>query len=181
MRLFHVSEESNIEVFKPRLPSRTDVDNSKGLVWAINEQCLPNFLTPRACPRVAYYSTEISSEEDKLRFFSSREVQHVIAIENKWFDIMKNTTLYLYEFDPGDFSLQDRIAGYYVSDKEQKPINKFIISDIFKEIFDRNVELRIIPNLWNLAEDIKNSTLNWSLCKMANAVKLSQNYSASGT
>nr|WP_249317049.1 DUF6886 family protein [Bacillus sp. FJAT-50079] len=46
MRLFHVSEESNIEVFHPRILSRTDVDQTKGLVWAINETCLPNFFTP---------------------------------------------------------------------------------------------------------------------------------------
>lgn len=171
MRLFHVSEESNIEIFKPRKPSRTDIDNSKGLVWAINEQCLPNFLTPRNCPRVTYYSTDISLEKDKTRFFSSPDVQHVVAIENKWFEIMKNSTLYVYEFDRSDFILQDEIAGYYTSDKEQKPSNMIAISDIFKELFDKKVELRIIPNLWDLAEDIKKSTLNWSLCRMGFAEK----------
>lgn len=43
MRLFHVSEESDIQVFQPRLPTRTDLDLTKGLVWAIDEKCLPNF------------------------------------------------------------------------------------------------------------------------------------------
>lgn len=171
MRLFHVSEESNIGIFEPRKPSRTDIDNSKGLVWAINEQCLPNFLTPRDCPRVAYYYTDRSSDKDKSRLFSSPYVQHVVAIESKWFETMKNTTLYLYEFDPSDFILQDEIAGYYVSDKKQKPVNKIVIMDVFKELFDRNVELRVMPNLWDLAEDIKKTTLNWSLCRMSNAEK----------
>ncbi|NLO09566.1 MAG: hypothetical protein GX129_06805 [Clostridiales bacterium] len=171
MRLFHVSEESNIETFEPRKPSRTDIDNSKGLIWAINEQCLPNFLTPRDCPRVAYYYTDRSTDEDKSRFFSSPDIQHVIAIESKWFEAMINTSLYLYEFDTSDFILQDEIAGYYISDKEQKPVNKIVITNIFKEIFDRNIELRIIPNLWDLADDIKTSTLNWSLCRMGNAEK----------
>lgn len=50
MRLFHVSEESDISEFSPRIPSRTDLDQSVGLVWAINEECLPNYLTPRGCP-----------------------------------------------------------------------------------------------------------------------------------
>lgn len=53
MRLFHVSEESNIEFFNPSIPTRTDLDNYIGFVWAINENCLPNFLTPRNCPRVS--------------------------------------------------------------------------------------------------------------------------------
>lgn len=118
--------------------------------------------------------TDRSSENDKLRFFSSPDIQHAVAIESKWFEIMKSTTLYIYEFDPSDFILQDEVAGYYVSYKEQKPINKIVIPDIFKELFIRNVEVRILPNLWNLAEDIMKSTLNWSLCRMANAEKCKQ-------
>ena len=55
MRLFHVSEESNIEVFYPRSPKRNDLDKTVSLVWAIDEERLPNFLTPRDCPRVAYH------------------------------------------------------------------------------------------------------------------------------
>ena len=42
MRLFHVSEESNIEIFVPRIPYRKDVDQSKGLVWSLTESQLPN-------------------------------------------------------------------------------------------------------------------------------------------
>nr|WP_235616307.1 DUF6886 family protein [Lysinibacillus parviboronicapiens] len=45
MRIFHVSEESDIQVFQPRVPTRTDLDFTKGLVWAIDDKCLPNFLT----------------------------------------------------------------------------------------------------------------------------------------
>lgn len=172
MRLFHVSEESDITIFKPRIPLRTDIDKSKGLIWAINEFCLPNFLTPRDCPRVAYYATEKSSESDKDRFFSSYNSLHVLAIEQQWHTTMKNTTLYLYEFDISDFYLQDEIAGYYVSEKNQKPINKIIITDIFSELFKRNVEIRLVTDLWKLSDDIKRLTLNWSLCRMKNAKKL---------
>lgn len=43
MRIFHVSEESDIQVFQPRVPTRTDLDFTKGLVWAIDDKCLPNF------------------------------------------------------------------------------------------------------------------------------------------
>ena len=50
LRLFHVSEEPDIEVFAPRLPKRKNLDPTVGLVWAIDEQRLSNFLTPRDCP-----------------------------------------------------------------------------------------------------------------------------------
>lgn len=171
MRLFHVSEESDIKVFEPRIPTREDLDQNKGLVWAINETCLPNFLTPRSCPRVTYHCNKDTSEEDKSRYFSSETINHVVAIEHKWFQIMKNTRLYLYEFDSRSFYLQDKCAGYYVSEITQVPINKIVITDLFKEIIKRNVEIRIVDNLWDLSEKIKKTTFNWSMCRMAYADK----------
>lgn len=121
MRLFHVSEESNIEVFNPRTPTRNDLDKNVGLVWAIDEERLPNFLTPRDCPRVTYHICKSTSDYDKNQFFTSSSVKHVVVIENSWFDIMNNTTLYLYEFDITDFELQDEIAGYYVAKNTANP------------------------------------------------------------
>jgi len=169
MRLFHVSEEPHIEEFIPRLPKRSDLDQSIGLVWAIDEARLPNFLTPRDCPRVAYYCNAQTTAADRLRFFSSSTASHAIAIENKWFKAMSNTTLYLYEFDPSDFVLQDEIAGYYVAVTPQTPINKIVITDIFAELIGRNVEIRITDSLWDIADAIKESSLSWSLCRIRNA------------
>jgi len=169
MRLYHVSEESDISVFHPRFPTRDDLDPSVGLVWAINEECLPNFLTPRDCPRVAYHATENTSQGDVDQFFSST-FRHVVAIEHGWFESMLSTELYLYEFDPQDFYLQDEVAGYYVSESVQKPISVIKISDLFGKLFDSGVEVRILADLWQLADEVQNSTLNWSLCRMRNAV-----------
>ncbi|MBQ4089098.1 MAG: hypothetical protein IJC56_04360 [Clostridia bacterium] len=170
MRLFHVSEEADIKVFEPRIPARKDLDQSIGLVWAIDEKRLPNFLTPRNCPRVAYHAGIMTIDNDKKRFFTSRDTEHVVVIERTWFDIMRNTTLFLYEFNADDFTLQDEVAGYYVSTKIQYPIKKHIVTDLFGELLKRNVEIRITDNLWDIADNIKASTLNWSLCRMANAL-----------
>lgn len=170
MRLFHVSEESNIEVFHPRQPLRKDLNQEVALVWALNEICLPNFLLPRACPRVTYHIGKNTQQFDIQKYMSSKDCRHVIAIENKWFKIINNTTLYLYEFDASDFYLQDEVAGYYVSEKTQVPINKIEIKDLFSKMFNFNVELRIINNLWDLCEDIKNTSFDWSMCKMGNAL-----------
>ncbi|MEG1257315.1 DUF6886 family protein [Clostridium sp.] len=170
MRLFHVSEEKDIEIFHPRQPSRTDLNRNVGLVWAINEACLTNFLTPRDCPRVTYHVGKNTQLCDIQKYISSKDCSHVIAIENKWFNVMKNTTLYLYEFDVSDFYLQDEVAGYYVSEKTQLPINKIEISDLFSEIFLRNVEVRMLGNLWDLCDEIKMTTFHWSMCRMGNAL-----------
>lgn len=169
MRLFHVSEDPNITVFHPRVPSRPDLDPHIGLVWAIDEARLPNFLTPRDCPRVTYHIGKDTTKTDIDRFFSSSTVKHAVIIEHGWLQTMQNTPLYLYEFDPTDFVLQDSIAGYYVSQTVQTPIARHVITDPLQALADRNIELRMVDSLWDIADRIRSSTLNWSLCRMKNA------------
>lgn len=170
MRLFHVSEEPDIPIFHPRLPSRRDLDPAIGLVWAIDESHLPNFLTPRDCPRVAWHVGQGTSEADRHRFFSSTTHTYAVAFEGKWLEAMRHTTLYLYEFSPDGFCLQDGIAGYHVSTSAQTPIARHSIDDPLGELIRRGVEVRIVDNLWHIADEIKSSTLDWSLCRMANAL-----------
>ena len=169
MHLFHASEEPDITVFHPRLPSRRDLDPTVGLVWAIDEEHLPNFLTPRDCPRVTFHIRPETTEDDRRRFFSSDTVRHAVIIEHDWFDRMRNITLYLYEFDPTGFVMQDEIAGYYVSVTAQTLIARHVITDLPGALIARGVELRITDNLRRIAEDVKSSSLGWSLCRMANA------------
>ena len=92
-----------------------------------------------------------------------------MIIEHNWFQRMKDTTLYLYEFDTSGFELQDEIAGYYISKTPQVPIAKHQVTDLFAELMIRNVEVRMVDSLWDIADAVKASTLNWSLCRMKNA------------
>lgn len=171
MRLFHISEESDIEVFHPRIPTRMDLDQTKGFVWAIDERHLPNFLTPRNCPRVCFHVGPETMEIDKATYLSSSSCPHVVAIEQRWFETMANTTLYRYEFDPKDFShrYQDEGAGYYTSEVTQHPIAKVAIHNLFGELFARHVELRLVDSLWDLHDAIQKTSFNWSMCRMRNA------------
>ena len=167
MRLFHVSEEGTIERFVPRIPTRQDMDKSKGLVWALTERSLPTWLTPRDCPRVGYYVIEGTTQADIHKFFSSSS-RHCVAIEHGWFERMRTTTLFVYEFDPSNFYF-DEAAGFYVSDKTETPIDMVAYDDLFAEQFRRNVEVRLLCNLWQIADAVKSSTLQSSLCRMINA------------
>ena len=167
MRLFHVSEDPTITIFRPRLPSRKDLDPSTGLVWAISEEMLPSFLTPRNCPRVAYRAGKQTSIADRERYFSSSGITPVVILESKWLSAMQSTTLYLYEFDPSAFVLQDEVAGYYVSTQTQIPLCMHTIPDPLAELVRRNVEVRFVDRLWDIAAAVKTTTLNWSLCRMA--------------
>jgi len=168
MRLFHVSEEANITQFVPRLPTRQDLDQSRGLVWALNEESLPNFFTPRECPRVIYRAGNQTNEADIARFFSGSH-RRCVAIEHAWHSAMLSTALTIYEFDPTNFYIQDEIAGYYVSEHTEVPIGKTRIDDLYGALFEHNVEVRLLNNLWALERVVKASTLRWSICDMARA------------
>ena len=167
MRLFHVSEESDITEFVPRIPYRKNVDQSKGIVWSLTEPALPNWLTPRNCPRVGYRAVEETTQEDIARFFSSSS-RHCVAIEHGWHTKMLDTTLYVYEFDPANFYF-DEAAGFYVSAHIEIPIGVAKYENLFEELFKRNIEVRVLNNLWQLGESVQKSTLKWSLCRMGYA------------
>ncbi|PFG13024.1 DUF6886 family protein [Bacillus sp. es.036] len=169
MRIFHVSEEDDIHEFQPRIPTRQDLDQSKGLVWAVNETCLPNFLTPRNCPRVCFHVGPNTSDADKQTYLSS-SCQHAVVIENRWFETITKTKLYLNEFDPIHFKLQDDNAGYYVSDTAQVPIKKIKIDHPIQELFRRQVEVRFVDQLWDIHDEIQHTTFHWSMCRMKFAV-----------
>ncbi|MFP4287222.1 MAG: DUF6886 family protein [Candidatus Izemoplasmataceae bacterium] len=169
MRLFHISEDPNIEVFKPIVPKRDDINQSHGVVWALCERTLPNFLTPRDCPRVTYHVGPHTTEEDKKRYFSSSNVSHCVVIEHRWLSKLLNTELTIYEFDPKHFELQDEVAGYYISKEIETPIRKYKIKSISDALIERNIVLRILPELFTLRDQIIHTSFNWSMCRMKNA------------
>ena len=161
MKLFHVSEESNITEFAPRYSSYT----KKPVVWAIAESKLANYLLPRDCPRVCFSKGEKTSAADSQHLGLSR---HAIAIETSWFARAVSTTLYLYEMPNAAFNLYDAIAGYYIADAVVIPIQQHIIERPI-EVLAKNVELRILPSLWQLHDAVIDSTLDFSIIRMKNA------------
>lgn len=169
MRLFHASEEPEIAVFHPRRPARGDLDPDAWLVWAVNEECLPNYLTPRDCPRVTFHVGPETAAGDVEKFFPSPGCRHVVAIERKWLPVMRETVLYLYEFDASGFALQDEVAGYYVSTRTEVPVARTRIADLPGALAERGVELRVLDSLWALNDEVQASTLRWSMCRMRGA------------
>lgn len=171
MRLFHVSEEPDIKAFVPRIPNRKDVSQDKGLVWALCERTMPNFLTPRNCPRVTYHLSRDTLQSDINRFFDSKAREHAIHIEKAWLERMDQTTLTIYEFDPKHFVLQDDIAGYYVSDQVEVPIASYVISELRRALDIFDVELHVVDDLSEIMHQIQSSSFHWSLCRMGFAKK----------
>jgi hypothetical protein len=169
-RLFHISEEKDIHKFYPR-PSPSVIQGVKGdVVFAITGKLLHHYLLPRDCPRIGYYATYKTTGKDRSTYLNN-DVDFVLAIEASWLERSQHTTIYCYEFSPATFVEADACAGYYVSYKTVTPSHVHSIINPIQAIAERkNVELKILPSLWPLADKIQASSLNYSMIRMRNAL-----------
>lgn len=161
MRFFHVSENDDIQVFYPRfLERRRDIDQGNGLIWAVTLDKVYNFFFPENCPRLSTFKGKAPN------YLSEHDPDVCAYIHKDWYDQLKQCRLTIYEFDSGDFELQDEIAGYYVSQKTQKPIEKYHVKDCLKALEAFDVTLHIINDLEKQAGAIMHDTHNYSFRKM---------------
>jgi hypothetical protein len=81
LKLYHVSDRSNIEIFEPRVIPQEGASPDVKLVWVIENRLLHNFLVPRDCPRVTYYVGAHTTPEDAEELMRGTSAKHVVAIE----------------------------------------------------------------------------------------------------
>ena len=162
MTVYHVSEESDIDVFEPRQDA-----SGESLVWAIDDEHLRNYLAPRDCPRVTFYAGPATTVADRERFLGSSPA--VVAVEAGWFERVRSCRLFCYHLPGGTFEWRDRTAGYVVSRTAVKPTHVDVIQDSVSAILQRGVELRVLPDLWPLRDAVIESTLEFSIIRWRNA------------
>jgi len=171
LRLFHISHDDAITEFIPR-PSPSYFEGlHTDCVFAVNQELITNYLLPRDCPRVCYRIGKQTKESDAERFFSNTTAQAVIAIESAWHYKVCSLGVVQYEFDTTNFTLLDENAGYYISSHREYPIGKQLIHNLPLELHTLNIELRIVPKLWQLHDDVVQSSLQFSCIRMRNAQK----------
>jgi hypothetical protein len=162
--LFHVSEEVGIQRFEPR-PSEYTVEP---VVWAIDADRLRNYLVPRDCPRVTYYAGPQTTTADRERFLGSTTA--AVVIEEGWLDRVQQCRLYCYHLPPPTFECIDECAGYFVSRVSVVPARVEVCDDPLSELKRRGVQCRIVPNLWPLRDAVVESSLQFSIIRMRNAL-----------
>src|SRR5262245_45965696 len=126
--LFHLSEEAGIARFEPRPSKYTD----EPVVWAIDANCLRNYLVPRDCPRVTYYAGRATTAADVERFLGSSPA--VVAVESSWWERLRSCRLHCYHLPPQAFSCIDECAGYFVSRVPVVPARVQILDDLMAEL-----------------------------------------------
>lgn len=167
--LFHISEEPEIKIFIPRESPQYYKQIKGKVVFAVSDKMLHNYLLPRDCPRVCFYAGENTDEADKLKFFGNSKAKYIINVDERWKETIVKTKLYRYEFNPDSFERLDENAGYFISYNEQIPLNVIVIGDVFTELKNRNAELRFLPSIVKLVNEMAKSTLNYSIIRLRNA------------
>lgn len=161
---YHFSDDPDIKIFTPRT-----IGSSSPLVWAIDREHCVNYYFPRQCPRIIYGKSENTSPADIDKFFDGIKKDMVITIPDYMQEELASTVLYKYSFDGEGFELKDKIAGYYVSPNEVKPVNVEPVSNLRELILTEGAELRFTDDLLELRERILNSTIdNFSMIRLKN-------------
>ena len=169
MRLYHVSDQAEIDVFEPRIPPTPTSAAPYPVVWAVDELHLVNYLVPRDCPRVTFHVSSTTTAADRLRFFGDAPPHPVVAIEAGWLQRATDSALWVYELPSDSFACIDETAGYYVSRKSVVAMSRRTIANPLSALAGAGAQLRVLPSLHALAAKVTGSSLAYSCIRMRNA------------
>ncbi|MCW2107656.1 UNVERIFIED_ORG: hypothetical protein M2402_004857 [Rahnella aquatilis] len=172
MRLFHFSDEPDIDIFNPR-PIRVHVDRPPGqewlngsLVWATEEQYELLYLFPRECPRIVIWPTTETTKEDWHRWgVDSSEA--VAFIEQSWEERFNSGSIYRYELPVDSFEEVGEV-GMWVSKTSVTPLCVTRLTDLPGELQSRNIGFRVLERLTPL-KNVWQSTVHASGIRLRNA------------
>jgi hypothetical protein len=165
VRLYHFSEEPDIEVFVPRPPLAHP--EQEPLVWAIDDWHAPHYFVPRDCPRVCFWARADSAREDVEHFLAGAD--RAVAIERAWLPAVTEATLYRYEFDPAGFELIDETAGYYARREATRPVGVERLVNLPALCGSHGIDFRVVDDLLSLQAAVVASTLAFSSMRLRNA------------
>ena len=166
--LYHFSEDPHIERFVPRPVNISPSDEA--LVWAVDGPHCHLYYFPRDCPRVIISTSPRTSAEDAETFFGHTTATVIAAIESRWLERLRTTTVYRYTLPSEGFVLRDEPAGYWVSRQEVRPVEVEPIPDLMAALIDAGVELRIMPSLVPMRDAVIASTVEFGIIRWRNAV-----------
>lgn len=152
-----MSEQSGIARFEPRPNYRVEGE----MVWAVDEDHLVNFLTPRDCPRITYGRIATTSEADVARFLG--DARRVVAFEADWLDRVRSGALTIYEMPGETFELELKDAGYWISREAVTPLRSWTEPDLLAALARAGAEVRILQDFWPLCDAVANSSLEFSI------------------
>ena len=91
------------------------------------------------------------------------------AIEESWLDRMRTAAVFAYRLSEEHFEPHPEVGGYWISRAAVEPIETELLDDLVGRHRRAEIELRVLPNLWPLWNDVVASTLEFSGMRLRNA------------
>jgi hypothetical protein len=164
--LWHVSDDPAIARFEPRAVERHD--SPEALVWAIDDAHVPAYWFPRECPRGTFWAVESTSSDDVERFLTGDRSLRVHALQADWLDEFRAARLWAYLLPADTFERYERANGYWVSREAVEPESVEELGDLLTRHGTAGIELRVLPNLAALWDQVIGSTLEFSGIRLRN-------------
>jgi hypothetical protein len=164
--LWHVSEDPSIVRFEPR--ANEAHDSPEPLVWAIDDAHVPAYWFPRDCPRATFWAVESTSDADVERFLAGERGRRVHAVEWIRLGELRSVRVFAYRLPPGPFERYPRAAGHFVSREAVEPLEVVELGDLLVRHAEAGIELRLVPRLRPLWEQVIGSTLEFSGIRLRN-------------
>ena len=165
-RLFHFSEDPDIAAFVPHVPATNP--HQPPSVWAIDADHEPLYWFPRDCPRVTAF---VRPDDDPAHFAAAfaTNARRVHAVELGWLSRIRSVELYRYEFEPDPFEPWPEADGQWLTHQSVSPISTSLVGDLLQRHAVAGIELRLVANLWALADLAVDDRWGFSLVRMRNA------------
>ena len=164
--LWHVSENPAIERFEPHVSETAE--EREPLVWAIDTRHLPFYWFPRQCPRGTFWADRSTDPVDAARLLGRSSRVH--AIEEGWLERMRTTAVFAYRLPDASFEPHPEVGGYWIARTAVEPVDVQPLGDLAARHERAEIELRVLPNLWPLWDEVVASTLEFSGMRLRNAL-----------
>jgi hypothetical protein len=163
--LWHVSEDPSLRRFEPHVAATAA--ETEPLVWAIDTRHLPLYWFPRYCPRGTFWAHSGSDPEDVRRLLGAATRVH--AVEEGWLERIRATRLFAYRLPDAPFEPHPDVGGYWVAREPVGAVESVALDDPVELHREAGIELRALPSLWPLWNEVAASTLEFSGIRLRNA------------
>ena len=168
--LWHVSEDPALELFEPHVAATAA--EAEPLVWAVDTRHLPFYWFPRDCPRGTFWAHRDSDPDDIRRLLRGSSRVHVV--EEGRLQQMHAVRLFAYRLPEAPFEPHPEVGGYWVAREPVRAEEIVELTDPIELHAAAAIELRAVPNLWPVWNDVAASTLEYSGIRLRNAEPMLQ-------
>ena len=163
--LWHVSEDATLGRFEPHVA--VTAAETEPLVWAVDTRHLPLYWFPRICPRGTFWAHSGSEPDDVRRLLG--EASRVHVVEEGWLPRLRDARLHAYRLPDEPFQPHPDVGGYWVAREAVEAVERIELAGPVELHADAAIELRALPNLWPLWNEVAKSTLEFSGIRLRNA------------